>query len=94
MDDGIIRLVTARERDELQDAKDREDDHAEAIAMLERMLAIARADDRRLAGVAIAFVFENGGYGELVPSRCGSMAAMVGAVATMQQRLVTRTLLP
>lgn len=79
----MIEVVT-------QEEQEREDSHAEAVAMLERALAMAK--ERKLEGVAITFVFADGCYGRLVPTEMRDAARLIGAVQTTVNDLIGRTL--
>jgi len=88
--DGVVRLVTAQEREAEAEAELRHDILEEAIGMLEHAAEIFEAHG--VAGVAIAFALEDGSYGRILPTRCSNVPGLIGAVATMQQDLILRTL--
>lgn len=64
--------------------------HAEAVAMLERALVMAR--DRKLEGVAITLVFADGSYGRILPTELCNAARLIGAAFSTAHDLTARTL--
>jgi hypothetical protein len=89
MSEDVIKLVTAPEREAAEERSFAEQVHEEAIGMLERALVMAR--ERRLTGVAIAFAWEDGSYGRMMPSLMARWAALIGSVATLQHDLILKS---
>lgn len=93
-DEGITKLVTKAEREQIDDSRCIDEAHAEALAMLEKAKELIRAHDRRVTGLAIAVAFEDGAYGRLVPTVQCRTGLLIGAVGTMHHDLILRTLVP
>jgi len=83
---GIIKLVTPEEREREAQAAHDAAVHAEAVAMLARVTAMA--GEHQVAGLTITFVLADGHYGCLIPERTSDMTRLIGAVATMQHELI------
>lgn len=90
--DGVVRLETKQQRTEREEQEYRDEVQREAIAMLERTLAMVR--EHRVAGIAIALAFEDGTYGRLLPELTSNIGALIGSVATAQHDLILSTLDP
>lgn len=80
----VIRLVTAppvdQQREEYAVAS-----RAEVISMLDQALRIARG--RPVAAIAIAFAFEDGSFGSIVPELGTDVGRLLGAVSDMEYRI-------
>ena len=85
----VVRLVTRSEREAAQLQEDLDAAHDEAIAMLERALAMVK--ERRTTGIAIAMVFSDGAYGRMRPMFSMNVGALLGAISTLQVDMVLAT---
>ena len=88
--DGVVRLVTAPEREAAAQSEFADEVMQEALGMLEHAGELLQ--EHGVSGIAIAFVLKNGDYGRLLPRQTSSMAALIGSIATMQQDLILSTL--
>jgi hypothetical protein len=88
-DDGVVRLVTRPERAAQEEEAYLESLHAEAVAMLERALAMAK--ERKLHGVTISLVFADGCYGRLIPEVLHGVDRLIGATQSTVHDLCLRT---
>lgn len=86
----VVRLITRREREAQEDASYKDEVHAEAIAILERAISMGR--DRRLAGIAVSLVFDDGCYGRILPELSSNLPGLIASIATTQHDLLLRTL--
>lgn len=59
--------------------------HAEAVAMLEKALELAKR--KKLASVAIAFAFPDGAYGSLTPTDGNQIGALIAGTTWIITRL-------
>ena len=84
-DDGVIRLVTAAERQEAEREEYEAGAHAEAVSMLERALEMVK--ERKVGAVAIAFALDDGSYGHLLPVAGNRIGHLKGAIVDMQYTL-------
>lgn len=62
-----------------------DESHAEAIAMLEKALDLAKR--KKLASVAIAVAFPDGAYGSLVPTAGNQIGALIAGTTWIVTRL-------
>ena len=85
----VLRLVTRPERDAAEQREYEDAAHAEAVCMLEDALELVRA--RKVGAVAVAFAFDDGGYGSLVPRAGNRIGHLIGAMADAQFRLLAST---
>lgn len=88
--DGIVRLVTAPEREAEAEREFEDAIYEEAMGILDDAAEIF--EEKGVAGLAIAFVFKDGSYGQAFSSMSSNMSGLIGAIATMQQDLILRTL--
>lgn len=86
----VVKLVTAKEREEQQDHEYNELVHDEAIDMLRRMGDLAAK--HKISGLAIVFVTQDGLYGRMLPRETSNMASLIGALGTAHHDLILRTL--
>lgn len=89
MSDNVVKLVTREERLKASVDENVQAAHDEAESMLWRVIELSKG--RRIAGLAIALVFDDGHYGHVVPAKTTDMARLIGATAAMQQALITLT---
>lgn len=85
----VVQLVTREERLRADDEAVAEVAHLEAVGQLERMLALAK--EKKVSGLAISVVFEDGDYGHVIPKMTTDMSRLIGATAAMQHALITST---
>lgn len=88
--DGVIRLVTATEREAEAEAEFNDHVLEEALGMLGHAAEILK--EHGVGGLAIAFVLKDGSYGRILPMITANVAGLIGSIATMQQDLILRTL--
>lgn len=88
--DGVIRLETKQQRADRQDQEYRDEVQREALTMLEMMIGLVK--ERRISGLAIAFAWEDGYYGRLLPTLTSNMAALIGSLGTAHHALIASTL--
>lgn len=81
----IIRLVTAAERSEAEQAEYATAAHAEAVSMLERALEMVK--ERKVSSVAVAIAFADRSYGSLIPVVGDDMGLLAGAAADLGWRI-------
>lgn len=84
----VVKLVTMPERAAAEDAAYREQVQVEAIAILEKALALVR--DKRVAGVTVSLVFEDGCFGWVTPDLTTNLSGLIGAVSSTLNELHKR----
>ena len=89
MSENVVKLVTREERLKSIVEENVQAAHDEAEAMLWRVIELSKG--RKIAGLAIALVFDDGHYGHVVPAKTTDMARLIGATAAMQQSLIDMT---
>ncbi len=87
----VVKLVTRKELEAQEEVAYKDAVNAEAIAILERVLTMAR--ERRMAGVAVSLVFDDGCYGRILPELSSNLPGLIASVATTQHDLILRTLM-
>lgn len=91
-DPPVIRLVTAPEREAAADREHTEGAHAEAVRMLEEMLAFVRDNpDRQVTGLAIAVAFSDRTYASHLPLHADNMGSLIAAASDVWYRLLKQT---
>lgn len=88
-EENVVRLVTRRERDEIEEQVCRDESNAEAIELLEAVLEKAR-DGTRVVGVAIAIAYGDHGFASVVPNRTENVGALIAGLADCQHRILSR----
>lgn len=84
----VVKLVTMPERAAAEDASYRDQVQAEAIAILEKALALVRG--KRVAGVTVSLVFEDGCFGWVTPDLTTNLSGLIGAVSSTLNELHKR----
>lgn len=89
---GVIRLVTAPEREAAADREYQEGAHADAERMLEEMLAFVRGrTDRQVTGIAIAVAFSDRTYASHIPLHADNVGSLIAALSDAWYRMLKHT---
>lgn len=86
MSEDILRLVTRPEREAAEHAKEESRARDEVVEMLHVAMTVAK--ERGACAVAVCFAFPDGSFGNLVPSECLGVGALLGSIADCQFRIL------